>query len=71
MSDFMTIREVCDLLKIGERTVYDLCREGKLGGAAKIGSQWRINREELLAWLKAGGAAQYRSTSSGGEDSGA
>jgi excisionase family DNA binding protein len=59
----MTIKEVCGLLKIGDRTAYDLCREGKLGGAAKIGNQWRINREDLLAWLKAGGGARFRSRS--------
>ena len=63
MSDFLTIKEVCDLLKIGERTAYDLCREGKLGGAAKVGNQWRVNREELMTWLKAGGAAQFASES--------
>ena len=57
MSDFLTIKEVCDLLKIGERTAYDLCREGKLGGAAKVGNQWRVNRAELMTWLKAGGDA--------------
>ena len=58
MAEYLTIKEVCELLQIGERTVYQLCRTGKLGGAAKVGNQWRVNREELLAWLKAGGAAQ-------------
>lgn len=60
MSEYLTIKEVCDLLKIGERTVYQLCRSGKLGGACKIGNQWRVNRGELLAWLKAGGDAEFR-----------
>ena len=64
----MTIRDVCDLLKIGERTAYDLCREGRLGGAAKVGNQWRVNREELLVWLKAGGAAQFRAANDTNED---
>lgn len=54
-ADFMTIREVCDLLKIAEGTAYDLCRTGKLAGAAKVGNQWRVNRAKLLAWLEAGG----------------
>ena len=60
MAEFLTIKEVCTLLKIGERTVYDLCRTGRLGGAAKVGNQWRVDKEELLGWLKDGGAAGYR-----------
>ena len=55
MADFLTIKEVCVLLRLGERTVYDLCRQGKLVGAAKIGGQWRINKDTLMAWLEAGG----------------
>lgn len=43
VAEYLTIREVCDLLKIGERTVYHLCRTGKLGGAAKVGNQWRVD----------------------------
>ena len=69
--DFITIKDVCELLKLSERTVYNLCREGKLGGAAKVGNQWRIDREELLAWLKTGGAARFRTKDNeGGEEQG-
>ena len=60
MAEYLTIKEVCELLKIGERTVYHLCRTGKLGGAAKVGNQWRVEKQELLAWLKAGGDAEFR-----------
>jgi len=56
----LTIPEVCELLRLSERTVYDLCRKGKLGGTAKIGGKWRVNRRELLTWLKAGGSAGLR-----------
>ncbi len=54
-ADFITIKQVCDLLKIAERTAYDLCRAGKLPGAAKVGNQWRVNRLKLMDWLEAGG----------------
>lgn len=57
MPDFITIKEVCALLNLGERTVYDLCRQGKLAGAAKIGGQWRVDQDKLLAWLAEGGEA--------------
>lgn len=51
----MTIPEVCELLRLGERTVYELCRRGKLGGAIKIGGQWRVERSAFEAWVKKGG----------------
>ena len=62
---FLTISEVARLVRLSEKSVYKLAQAGRLPGAAKVGNQWRVNREELLAWLKAGGAAQFRSTSEG------
>ena len=55
--EFMTVLEVAELLKVSDRTVYDLCRQGLLPGAAKIGKQWRVDKDDLLAWVKAGGMA--------------
>ena len=52
---FMSIEDVCELLKLSKRTVYALCRRGRLRGAAKASNQWRIDQHELLAWLKVGG----------------
>lgn len=60
MPEFLTIEEVCRLLKLSDRTVYDLCRHGKLPGAAKVGGQWRVNALELNGWLSAGGASGSR-----------
>lgn len=59
--EFLTIPDVAKLLKLGERTIYQLAREGRLGGAAKVGGQWRFEKRALLAWLKAGGESQERS----------
>jgi len=58
MPQVLTIQEVAKVLRLGERTVYTLAREGRIGGAIKIGNQWRFDRDELFAWLKSGGAAQ-------------
>jgi excisionase family DNA binding protein len=55
LAEYLTIEEVCVLLKLGKRTVYELARTGRLPGAAKVGGQWRVNRETLTAWLEAGG----------------
>ena len=60
MPEHLTIPDVCDLLKLGKRTVYDLCRRGELVGAAKVGNQWRVEKSKLVAWLDAAGAAQIR-----------
>lgn len=53
--DLMTIPEVAELLRLAERTVYDMCRTGKLPGIAKIGGKWRIERQKLTAWIANGG----------------
>lgn len=58
MPEFMTIAEVASLLKLGERTVYQLARDGRIGGAAKVGNQWRFEKGALLEWMKQGGEAQ-------------
>lgn len=59
MIELLTIREVCVLLRVGERTVYDLCREGRLPGAIKVGGQWRVHHERLLKWIEQGGEAGF------------
>jgi PTS system nitrogen regulatory IIA component len=56
--EFLTIAEVAKLLKLGERTVYQLAREGRIGGVAKVGNQWRFEKSALLEWMKRGGEAQ-------------
>ncbi len=55
-SDMLTLAEAAALLRIGERTAYDLARQGRLP-AAKVGSQWRIRLRDLERWLDRGGEA--------------
>lgn len=47
---FLTIPEVAQLLRISLRKAYQLAEEGKLPGTIKVGVQWRVNREQLMAW---------------------
>ena len=54
---FLTIEEAADLLRISPRSAYTLAREGRLEGAVKVGNQWRVNREALVAWSKEKGRA--------------
>ena len=49
--DILTIREVADLLKINEKTVYKLAAASKIPGM-KVGGSWRFDRATLSAWLK-------------------
>ena len=60
MPQFMTIPEVAKVLRLGQRTVYTLAREGRIGGVIKVGNQWRFDHDGLMAWLKAGGDAPLR-----------
>jgi excisionase family DNA binding protein len=57
LAEFLTLKEVAKLLRIGERTTYELCRTGQLGGAIKVGGQWRIEREAFSRWVERGGGA--------------
>ena len=66
--EFVTLKEVCSMLRIGERTAYELCRTGKMGGAVKVGGLWRIEREAFEEWVRKGGGAALES--SGGQSSG-
>ena len=45
MHEFYTVQEVAKILKVSEKTVYRLIKDGKLK-AVKIG-QWRIKKEDL------------------------
>jgi len=54
MSDesVLTIREVADLLRIGDKKAYELAREGELP-AFRVGGQWRFQRSAIEEWMKA------------------
>ena len=58
MPNLITVREAAELLRLSERSVYDLCRQGRVPGAAKVGGQWRLDEGRLLAWLAAAGEAR-------------
>src|SRR6185503_3231522 len=51
--NILTIREVADLLKINEKTVYKLAADAKIPGF-KVGGSWRFDRETIAAWIKNG-----------------
>ncbi len=50
-SDFITIREVAEYLKIKEKTVYKLASENVIPGF-KVGGSWRFSKTEIEQWVK-------------------
>ena len=55
MTELLTIDETAALLKLSDRTIYAMLREGRLPGAAKVSGKWRIDKRKLLAWVARGG----------------
>jgi len=54
--NILTIREVADLLKINDKTVYKLAAASKIPGM-KVGGSWRFDRETITAWMQRKSAA--------------
>lgn len=55
MPTYLKINEVAEMLRLGERAVYEMLRTGRIPGAAKAGGKWRVDRDKLVEWMAAGG----------------
>lgn len=55
MTELLTIDETAALLKLSDRTVYEMLRTGRLPGAAKVSGKWRVDKAKLLDWIAKGG----------------
>ena len=55
MPTYLKINEVAQMLRLGERAVYEMLRTGRIPGAAKAGGKWRVDRDKLVEWMAAGG----------------
>jgi len=53
MTNWLTLEEVAQYLKMGKSTLYDLSRKGNIP-AHKMGREWRFDAEELDRWVKSG-----------------
>lgn len=65
--EILTLREVAEYLKIGERTAYRLVQDGKLP-AFKVGGAWRLRRGALDTWMAQQTAANTEPKSSNTKD---
>ncbi len=48
--EVLTLKELCDLLRVHPSTIYKLLREGKIP-SFRIGSEWRFRRDVILQWM--------------------
>ena len=46
MADFLTAKQVIELLKIDRTTLYRMLKEERIKGL-KIGSQWRFSKQDI------------------------
>ena len=48
--EILTVKEVSELLKIHEDTVYKMVREGRIP-AFRVGSDWRFQKDQVVHWI--------------------
>lgn len=51
MSEFLTTRQLQDILHVDRTTIYRMADDGRIP-AIKVGSQWRFPRHSIEGWLK-------------------
>lgn len=49
-ADLMTVREVAEMMRVSNMTVYRMIKGGELG-AVRIGKNYRIRKNDVLAYL--------------------
>jgi len=51
VDEILTIVEVAQLLKVGEKTVYTMAQRRELP-AFKVRGQWRFKRDDIDIWIE-------------------
>ena len=59
LHDIITIDEVCSILKMSKRSIYDWCKKGIIP-AFKIGNTWRFSRVDLDDWIEKKKVLNYK-----------
>ena len=50
-NEVLKLKDVAELLKVGEKTVYSMARTGELP-AFKVRGQWRFSRKDIDSWIE-------------------
>ncbi len=61
--EVLKLKDIKNLLKVSEKTVYSMAQAGELP-AFKVRGQWRFSRKDIEAWI----AQQKRTTQNFGEE---
>jgi len=59
LHDIITIDEVCAILKVSKRGVYDWCKKGIIP-AFKIGNTWRFSSRDIDDWIEKKKVLNYK-----------
>lgn len=51
MTEFLTARQLQEILRVDRTTIYRMAESGRLPGL-KVGNQWRFPRQQIEAWLQ-------------------
>ena len=51
MSEFLTTRQLQEILHVDRTTIYRMADNGRIP-AVKVGNQWRFSRHSIEGWLK-------------------
>lgn len=62
MDQALTVKDVAQLLRVDEKTVYRLVRKGELPGF-KVAGAWRFTRMDLQQWIERQKSASHAATS--------
>ena len=58
LSNFMTVEDVAEMLRINKSTVYRMAKQGRLP-ATRVGRQWRFRLSTLEEFLDSGGEVVF------------
>tara|TARA_Y100001938_G_scaffold69673_1_gene96623 strand:+ start:676 stop:903 length:228 start_codon:yes stop_codon:yes gene_type:complete len=59
LDDIISIDEVCSILKMSKRSIYDWCKKGIIP-AFKIGNTWRFSSRDLDDWIEKKKVLNYK-----------
>ena len=59
LAAIITIAEVCSILKMSKRSIYDWCKQGIIP-AFKIGNTWRFSSRDIDCWIKKKKVLNYK-----------
>ena len=49
-NEILTVKEVCELLRVHPTTIYKLIGQGKIP-CFRIGSDWRFRKDRIRRWM--------------------